>query len=197
MRVPLRYQITEYDCATVAFTNAISYLFKRSEIEPELIKKISLFTLDTYDKDGNLGKHGTSKRAVENLSTWINKYSLNKNNIKCEYHRDGEVNLDIIKECIEKDGVVFLRTYQDCEHYVIVTDVTKKNVHIFDSYYLEKDYYNNNKHIKMVFNKPFEYNRIVDIKRFKKRGKEDFSLGPINNRECVCIFRIVGDKNEV
>jgi transcriptional regulator with XRE-family HTH domain len=48
------------------------------------------------------------------------------------------------------------------------TDITDKKVHIFDPYYLEKDYYDNNKYIKMISSKPFKYNRIVDMKRFKK-----------------------------
>ena len=32
MKVPLRYQNTEYDCGTTSFVNALAYLFDREEV---------------------------------------------------------------------------------------------------------------------------------------------------------------------
>ena len=54
MKVPLRFQITEYDCATTTLQNAISFLFEREEIPAEIIRTISLYTLDCYDEEGNI-----------------------------------------------------------------------------------------------------------------------------------------------
>ena len=42
----VRFQITEYDCGTVSLHNAISYLFERETIPAELVKTISMYTLD-------------------------------------------------------------------------------------------------------------------------------------------------------
>lgn len=50
MKIPLRFQITEFDCGTVALQNAVSYLFKRENVTAEVIKTISLYTLDCYDE---------------------------------------------------------------------------------------------------------------------------------------------------
>ena len=36
MKVPLRYQNTEYDCGTTTFINALAYLYDREEIPVEL-----------------------------------------------------------------------------------------------------------------------------------------------------------------
>lgn len=190
MKVPLRFQITEFDCGTVALTNAISYLFERKEIPAELIKEISSYTLDCYDEKGNLGGFGTSREAVEFLCKWITNFSKARDfDIKCTYHEKEEVTIDLIRKCIENKGVVYLRTYQDCEHYVIITDIDDDSVYIFDSYYLEEDYYDDEKMVEIIFDQPFNYNRIVNLKRLDTQTTKDFALGPINRRECVCIYR--------
>ena len=190
MKVPLRFQITEFDCGTVALVNAISYLFNREEIPAELIKGISSYTLDCYDEDGNLGEAGTSRDAIEYLCRWITNYSKTKDfGIKCDYYSEEEVGIDLIKKAIKNKGVAFLRTYQGVEHYVIVTDIDDENVYIFDSYYLDENHYDEEKQVEIVFDQPFKYNRIVSLKRFDTQTKKDFSLGPINRRECVLIFR--------
>lgn len=51
MKVPLRYQITEFDCGTVSILNAISYLYEREEIPALLVKQIHKYMLDCYDED--------------------------------------------------------------------------------------------------------------------------------------------------
>lgn len=61
MKVPLRFQITEFDCGTVSSLNAFSYLFDRKEIPAELVKVIYSYTLDCYDEYGNIGQGGTSR----------------------------------------------------------------------------------------------------------------------------------------
>lgn len=46
MKVPLRFQVTEFDCGTVSLLNAFSYLFDREELPALLVKKINEYTLD-------------------------------------------------------------------------------------------------------------------------------------------------------
>ncbi|MBQ8871226.1 MAG: hypothetical protein IJ018_00580 [Bacilli bacterium] len=38
MKVPLRFQVTEFDCGTVSLLNAFSYLFNRKKYQLNLLK---------------------------------------------------------------------------------------------------------------------------------------------------------------
>ena len=38
MNNPLRSQMTEYDCGPTSMLNAVSYLFPREEIPPEIVR---------------------------------------------------------------------------------------------------------------------------------------------------------------
>ena len=191
MKVPLRFQVTEFDCGTVSLLNAFSYLFEREEIPAELVKAIHKYTLDCYDELGNLGQGGTSREAINKLTHWITRYANSKNfNIKCERLEGSEVNFTKIKECLDNFGCVFIRCWQLTEHYVIITKIDKKNAYIFDPYYLDKNEYKNDSEIKIILNKPFTHNRIVTLKRLFSESKKDFALGKVENRECVLINRI-------
>ena len=55
MKVPLRFQITEFDCGTVSLLNAFSYLYEREQIPALLVKQIHKYTLDCYDENGYVG----------------------------------------------------------------------------------------------------------------------------------------------
>lgn len=52
MKIPLRYQNTEYDCGTTSFVNALAYLYDREDIPVELLKAIYRFTLDVENDEG-------------------------------------------------------------------------------------------------------------------------------------------------
>lgn len=190
MKTPLRFQVTEFDCGTVSLTNAVSYLFDRENIPAMLLKAIHKYTLDCYDENGNLGNGGTSREAVNKLCHWITRYSSeNDFGIVCDRRVKEDVTIEAIKDCIDKNGCVFIRLWQEVEHYVIITNIKKDKVYIFDPYYLEKEHYNKDKDVKIVFNKPFTHNRIVNIKRLFSDNKKDFSLGDIEGRECVLMYR--------
>ena len=74
MNNPLRYQMTEYDCGPTSMLNAVSYLFQREEIPPEIVRSIMLYCLDCFGADGACGKCGTSCTAMMFLSNWINSF---------------------------------------------------------------------------------------------------------------------------
>ena len=114
MKVPLRFQVTEYDCGTVSLLNAFSYLFEREEIPAELVRIINQYTLDASDEEGNIGAGGTSKKAIQNLTNWITEYS-SKNNfgVKCVRLVGNDVNYKNISNCIKNKGVVFIRCWQE------------------------------------------------------------------------------------
>ena len=81
MKNPLSYQTTEYDCGPTTLLNAMRYLFKREEIPPDIIKHISLYSLDSYNDKGESGKNGTSSMAMLFLSEWLNKFGKIKNSL--------------------------------------------------------------------------------------------------------------------
>lgn len=85
MKIPLRYQNTEYDCGTTSFINALAYLYNREEIPIELIKMIYKYTLDVVGVDGIIGKGGTSRESVELLARLFVNYANNHSdfNITC------------------------------------------------------------------------------------------------------------------
>lgn len=190
MKIPLRYQITEFDCGTVSLQNAFNYLFDREEIPAELVKAIHRYTLDCYDEDGNIGQGGTSRQAINKLTHWITRYANSHEfDVICERWEKETITKEKMIDCTNMGGCIFLRCFQDCEHYVIVTKIIKNKVYIFDPYYLEKNYYDRDREVKIVLNKPFTHNRIVSLKRVFSETKKDFSMGPIDGRECVLIYR--------
>ena len=77
MKIPLRFQITEYDCGTTSLINALVYLFEREEIPVALLKAIHRYTLDAEGESGIVGEGGTSPKAIEKLSYWIARYAGN------------------------------------------------------------------------------------------------------------------------
>ena len=186
MKTPLRFQMTEFDCGTVSILNAIMYLYKREEIPAELVKVVTKYSLDCYDKKGNIGQGGTSREAIEKICEWLTKHVKSNNyGLNCEHLLNKDVTIDKIKQCIDNDGCVLFRTYQDCEHYVLLTDYDDNSFYLWDPYYLDEKHYNNDKDVKIDFEHPFKYNRIVSIKRFLSVNKEDFSFNLDNKRECV------------
>lgn len=191
MKTPLRFQMTEFDCGTVSILNAIMYLYKREEIPAELVKIVTKYSLDCYDKKGNIGQGGTSREAVEKICEWLTKHIKNNNyNLNCEHLINDDVTIEKIKECIDNNGCVLFRTYQICEHYVLLTDYDENNFYLWDPYYLDENYYNNDEEVKIDFDHPFKYNRIVTIKRFLSPNKQDFSFNLNNKRECVLFNKL-------
>lgn len=190
MKIPLRYQVSEYDCGTISLLNALSFIIKREEIPAIFLKKIFKYTMDTKDENGNIGQGGTSKKAIKKLTKWFNHFS-SKNNlkIKFEYLNKELVTLNKINDCIKNNGCVLVRSYlMNIEHYFIITKIDENKAYIFDPYYLNKNVYQE-KGVKIKINKNLTYNRIVKINRLFSNNKEDFSLGEITNRECLLIYK--------
>lgn len=191
MKNPLRFQVTEFDCGTVSLLNAFTYLFKREEIPVSLIRAIHLYTLDCADENGVIGAGGTSKKAINKLTKWITNFANNNDfKIKCERFEGKDVTLDKFINCLNYDGCVFIRCWQEVEHYVIITKIYNGHVYIFDPYYLDKKEYSHDKDIKIILNKPFTHNRKVTLKRLFSEYKKDFSLGTTESRECVLISKL-------
>lgn len=190
MKIPLTFQITEYDCGTTSLLNALIYLFDREEVPISLLKAIYRYTLDAEGAHGIIGEAGTSREAVEKLSHWITRYSkANDFKITCENLEKEEVTEDKIRECLNDNGCVLARCYQSVEHYVLITKMDDTFAYIFDPYYVEEDYYYHDEQVAVVLNQIFTHNRLVKIQRLFNQSKQDFSLMEIEKREVVLINR--------
>ena len=191
MKVPLRYQNTEYDCGTTSFVNALAYLYDREDIPVELLKAIYRFTLDVEGIDGVEGKGGTSKKHAELLAKYFVEFA-NRNDdfdIKCKILYGENVTLERIKDSLNNNGVVIARCWQSSEHYVLITNIDENFVYLFDPYFLEEDYYVDDEDVAIVLHETFTHNRVVKIERLFSEKLEDFSLMKKDNRSIILINR--------
>lgn len=191
MKVPLRYQNTEYDCGTTSFVNALAYLYEREEVPVELLKAIYRFTLDVEDEEGVKGKGGTSRKHAELLSKFFIEYANNNKDfdIHCKILYGENVTLEKMKNTLDNNGVIVARCWQDTEHYVLITKIDDNFAYIFDPYYLEDNYYVDDEDVAIVEHESFTHNRIVKIGRLFDESLKDFSLLEKNRRSIILINR--------
>lgn len=190
MKIPLHYQLTEYDCGPTAILNAISFLFSREEIQPDILRYCYSYTLDCYNAKGEHGKRGTSKMAMLFLSNWLTQYGKVKNlPIECEFLSGEDVQISRnsrVIEALRQGGAVILRVHYDVGHYVTLTGVENDSVLMFDPYYRKRPFLQEG--IRMIEKKPCEYNRIVDFSVFNSGKRQHYSLENAAKREAMLMF---------
>lgn len=191
MKIPLRYQNTEYDCGTTSFVNALAYLYDRENIPVELLKAIYRYTLDVEGRDGVKGEGGTSKEHAELLSKYFIKYANSdpKFDIHCKALYGKDVTLEVMKKTFENNGVIVARCYQGKEHYVLITKMDENFAYIFDPYFLEEDYYVDDEDVAIVLHETFTHNRVVKIERLFDESLNDFSLLKKSKRSIILMNR--------
>lgn len=190
MKNPLSYQTTEYDCGPTTLINAISFLFRREEIPPEVIKHIMIYCLDAYNIKGEFGKSGTSRMAMLFLSEWLNQYSKTKKfPVQCEFLSSCEVTLapgSRIVTALHQGAAVVLRVRYGCWHYVLLTGTEGDRAALFDPYYRKKPF--TQAGIEMVSGKPCSMNRRVTFDTLNSTGHEFYATGPRETREAMILF---------
>ena len=190
MKVPLRYQNTEYDCGTTSFVNALAYLYDREDLPVELLKAIYKYTLDVENEEGIIGKGGTSRKHALLLTNYFIKYAKDNNfDIYCKVLNGAEVTLNAIKNALNDKTVIIARCMQTTEHYVLITKMDDNFAYIFDPYYLNEDYYLNDKDVGIVLHRSFTHNRLVKINRLFEESNKDFSLLEKDSRSIIIISR--------
>lgn len=191
MKIPLRYQNTEYDCGTTSFVNALAYLYDREDIPIELLKEIYKLTLDVKNSEGITGKGGTSTHNAELLTKHFVDYA-NKNdefNLKCKILNADKVDIESMKKSLNGSSVIIARCWQGGEHYVLITKMDDIFAYIFDPYYLEEDYYTTDNDVAIVLHETFSHNRLVKIERLFDEDKKDFSLLEKDKRSIIVLKR--------
>ena len=139
MKNPLRYQMTEYDCGPTSMLNAVSYLFQREEIPPEIVRSIMLYCLDCFGSDGASGKCGTSCMAMMFLSNWINSFGQTGHlPISSKYLSGQSVNFSqnsALRDALRRGGAAVVRVDLEGWHYVLLTHICGDQIFLFDPYY--------------------------------------------------------------
>jgi hypothetical protein len=171
-------------------TNAISYLFKREDISPDIIKCIMQYCLDAYNRKGEACKSGTTDMAMMFLSQWLNQFGkVRKFPIWCENLTGEQVFVgksSRLTECLYQKGAVVTKVMLGCWHYVLLTGVDGDYIEMFDPYFRQREF--GTKGIEMVWDRPKSCNRRVHIDIMNDTGKGNYALGRMDKRECVLMF---------
>lgn len=193
MKIPLRYQISEYDCGPTALLNAVSFLFRRSEIPPEIIRSVMLYSLDCYGVDGSACKAGTSRMAMMYLANWLEGFSrATQFPLSCRYIAGRAVHIgrdSLINDTVVRGGTAVVRLFYEVEHYALVTGASEDRIYLFDPYYLaEADPELVREGITVTCAHPHAYNRIVPFSCFNRETKELYAFGHTDGREAILLF---------
>lgn len=190
MKNPLHYQLSEYDCGPTTMLNAMSYLFEREELYPELIRNIMVYSLDCYGSEGTPGKSGTSRMAMMFLSNWINGFGeIRHLPVTSRYLSGKSVYLgseSYVSDALRRGGVAVVRLYLEEAHYVLLTGIKDGKILVFDPYYQAEPF--EQKDILLDLDHPMEYNRIVPESYFNQETEEVYAFGPWEGREAVLLF---------
>lgn len=138
MRVPFRFQASEYDCVPTTLLNTLNYLCDRRTIPPLAIQRIFMYCLDTVTLRQSLG-HGTSGYAVQLFANWLNEYQTKKFSISARYISGREVHLsqnNLITQTLNEHGVVALRVKSTGQqwHYILGLRLDSELLYAFDPY---------------------------------------------------------------
>ena len=198
MKTPLRYQVTEYDCGPTSLLNAVSFLFEREEIPPEVVRNIMLYSLDTFGTDGVSGKSGTSHTAMLFLSHWLDGFGkTGRLNVRSDYLTGRDVNLGAdsrIVSALQRGGTAVVRLDLEGWHYVLLTGLEGDCILVFDPYDsaepLSADA------VAVMQGHDGQYNRIVPRSCFETQELRPYGLGPYETREAVLLFNTAVELTE-
>lgn len=190
MKTPLRYQLSEYDCGPTALLNAVSFLFEREQIPPELIRNVMLYSLDCYGADGVSGKSGTSCTAMMFLSHWLDGFgSVGRLPVSARYLTGAAVRFGAsgeLTDALRCGGAAVVRLFLDEDHYVTLTGERDGRILMFDPYYYDGAFPDPD--VEVVNDRPFDCNRIVAPHVLDREAREDYAFGPIEGREAVLLY---------
>ena len=191
MKIPLHYQVSEFDCGPTTVLNAMSYLFQREDLPAEIVRNIMIYCLDCYNEEGRPGGNGTSRAAMMFLSNWLNGFGkAAKLPLSSRYLSGKSVYVgqeSQINDALHRGGVAVVRLYYEVEHYVLLTGIEEDKILVFDPYYeeeLTEDYPG----VELDNTHPFTYNRKVPESYFNKETLTFYAFGPWKLREAVLLF---------
>lgn len=190
-KIPLKYQSTKYDCVPTTFLNAINYLFKIDEIQPEVIQRILQYSLDTINRNGEHGKGGTTGLSCEFILEWLRRYY--EDQLECEYITGNEVHLgqnNKIVRSVNDGGVALcsvINTTGTMNHYMLCTKADNNFLYFFDPWFRQKQYTDSD--LELITDE-WNYNLKISRQRLDLDKDKKYSFGPNELRE-VCLLKKV------
>ncbi len=172
--------------------NALSFLLPRRQIPPDMIKYIHMYCLDGFNRKGEIGRTGTSEMAMVFLANCFNQYSrIRKWPIACQVLPESDIYISDespIVQALERGAAAVVRLYFGVAHYVLLTGVDRANrrIYLFDPYYEEAPK-QKKRQVEYIFDAPDRHNRAVDWALFNRENRGLYSLGPIDDRECLLL----------
>ena len=194
MKNLLNYQSSEYDCGPVSLTNALRFLFQREELAPDMLRAISLYTLDAFGEEGLAGGRGTSRFAMQFLANWFNQYGACRNfPIEAQFAGGELVFLSpasAVTACLQQGGAAVVRCYlEEDPHYVLLTAALGDDVGLFDPYFMERAEFDAlASGARFVADQPRLMNRVVSAARLNQTDTAHYALGPLEAREALLLF---------
>ena len=147
-----------------------------SEIFPDIVKFIMLYTLDTYNTKESCVGARTSAAAMHYLTNWMNHFAETLLSDPLRILSGDEVTLipgSPVYEALKRGAAVQVRLILECPHYVLLTGLTDDGrVLLFDPYYEEEDdpefdeEYRTDE-IHFLYDMPKRANRSVSIERLE------------------------------
>ena len=191
MKVPLRYQVTNYDCGPTSLLNGLSILFERAEIPSEVLRRIVECSMDWFGEDGTPGKRGTTHAAMRHLADWLDDCGrVGLLDLSCRYLTGKDVTLaegSSLREAIRGGGTAVAFIDLDGWHYILLTGAEDDRVFAFDPWILPEPFPVPD--VTTDTDHPYRYNRIVPLSRMESTGIHPYSLGPYDMREAVLMTR--------
>ena len=193
MKNDLISQSSEFDCGPTTLVNAMRFLYEREEIPPAILKHIWTMGNDTFNEEGHVGKHGTSKASMRYMAEWLNAYARG-----CRFPvaaRFLELDDAVVApgsdiwQCLERGGCVLMRCFAGgYGHYVLLTTIlSETELGLFDPYYeipaAHEDPW------RVVEGEPKRMNRAVDISVINREDASDYAMGKKAIREILMIER--------
>lgn len=192
MKVPLNYQVSDYDCAPATLLNALSYLFDRRDIPPIVIRHIYMYSLDTVGRGNRLGRAGTSRTALRLLAEFLSSYKTPRYSITTEYLDGDEVTLAKILQCFEDGGVAMCNVLlsKEEEHFILAQYADQDWIYCFDAYYRTRLIGLKNQVRILNSEDGRQPNLAIQKAWFDGRTqKRRFCLGNRKRRECLLIWK--------
>lgn len=193
MKTPLRYQLSEYDCGPTSLLNAVSYLFERQDIPPEIIRKI--ISVCISGQGSSMGKTGTSTASLIDLRNWLNDFGKRGElPISALYVSGGDAGIEedsYAIQAVRRGGAaVVLHVFLDgIGHYVLLTGEDAEHVYLFDPYFSADPVCPKDEADIVQDLQPFHHNRIVSKNRVRvDRMDSNYALGPLQRREAVLVY---------
>lgn len=195
MKNRLIYQSTEFDCGPTTLTNAVRFLFEREEIPPALIKGIWTYANDTFNDQGESGKHGTSKAAIHFFAEWFTGFGKGCGfPIRAEYvdQSDADITPDSRTiQCLRDGGVALMRCWSEgYGHYVLLTSIEPDgSIGIFDPYDEPDECVPQLDGLRIIHDQPHKMNRTATMALMNQYEIIDYAEGSLDKRVNLLFWR--------